>query len=68
MILLSSKTLAFQISPGLTRVGGNKKGVFTRDRQPKTAARVLRCRYWALSGDTGNAHREGFSLCPQTVY
>ncbi|KAH9397450.1 hypothetical protein TYRP_003767 [Tyrophagus putrescentiae] len=58
----------FMTIQGLTRVGGNKKGVFTRDRQPKTAARVLRCRYWALSGDTGNAHREGFSLCPQTVY
>jgi beta-glucuronidase len=27
------------------RVGGNKKGVFTRDRQPKAAAYALRRRW-----------------------
>jgi beta-glucuronidase len=27
------------------RVGGNKKGVFTRDRQPKAAAKALRRRW-----------------------
>jgi beta-glucuronidase len=27
------------------RVGGNKKGVFTRDRQPKAAAWALRRRW-----------------------
>lgn len=32
----------FQTKPGLTRVGGNKKGVFTRDRQPKAAAHFLK--------------------------
>lgn len=31
-----------------TRVGGNKKGVFTRQRQPKTAAYILRKRYHYL--------------------
>lgn len=31
-----------------TRVGGNKKGVFTRARQPKAAAHLLRQRYFAL--------------------
>lgn len=32
-----------------TRVGGNKKGIFTRDRQPKMAAHHVRRRYHALS-------------------
>jgi len=27
------------------RVGGNKKGAFTRDRQPKAAAHALRQRW-----------------------
>ena len=31
------------------RVAGNKKGIFTRERQPKLAAHVLRARYWALA-------------------
>jgi beta-glucuronidase len=32
----------FQTKQGLQRFGGNKKGVFTRDRQPKMAAHFLR--------------------------
>lgn len=36
----------FATSVGILRVGGNKKGVFTRDRQPKAAAHYLR-RRWA---------------------
>jgi len=35
----------FATKQGITRVGGNKKGVFTRDRQPKSVARVLRARW-----------------------
>jgi len=31
------------------RVGGNRKGIFTRNRQPKMAARVVRRRYWHLA-------------------
>lgn len=31
------------------RVGGNKKGVFTRNRQPKGAAHLLRKRYHSLA-------------------
>jgi beta-glucuronidase len=30
---------------GIMRVGGNKKGVFTRDRQPKAAAFALQRRW-----------------------
>ena len=30
------------------RVAGNKKGIFTRERQPKMSAHVLRWRYWKL--------------------
>ena len=35
----------FQTSEGIFRVGGNKKGIFTRDRQPKSSAFVLRDRW-----------------------
>jgi len=31
------------------RVAGNKKGIFTRERQPKMSAHVLRWRYWKLA-------------------
>jgi len=35
----------FATKQGITRVIGNKKGVFTRQRQPKTAAHLLRKRW-----------------------
>jgi beta-glucuronidase len=35
----------FTTTSGIMRVGGNKKGVFTRDRQPKAAAYALRQRW-----------------------
>jgi beta-glucuronidase len=35
----------FATTSGIMRVGGNKKGVFTRDRQPKAAAHALRDRW-----------------------
>ncbi|GIF00881.1 beta-glucuronidase [Paractinoplanes rishiriensis] len=35
----------FATTSGVMRVGGNKKGVFTRDRQPKAAAYALRRRW-----------------------
>ena len=38
----------FATSQGIMRVGGNKKGVFTRERQPKAAAHVLRQRWLTL--------------------
>ncbi|KAL2832319.1 glycosyl hydrolases family 2, TIM barrel domain-containing protein [Aspergillus pseudoustus] len=38
----------FQTSQGITRVDGNKKGVFTRDRRPKEAAHALRQRWTTL--------------------
>ncbi|CAM5413512.1 beta-glucuronidase [Streptomyces coeruleorubidus] len=40
----------FQTSNGIHRVDGNKKGVFTRDRRPKTAAFSLRRRWRGLDG------------------
>jgi len=36
----------FATKQGTTRAGGNKKGIFTRERHPKAAARLLRDR-WA---------------------
>lgn len=38
----------FQTTEGILRVNGNKKGVFTRDRQPKDAAYLLRRRWKGL--------------------
>ncbi|XP_058457881.1 beta-glucuronidase isoform X3 [Malaya genurostris] len=39
----------FKTAQTYTRVGGNKKGIFTRNRQPKAAAYLLRQRYHALA-------------------
>ena len=38
----------FQTTEGIMRVDGNKKGLFTRDRQPKMAAFYLRDRWTAI--------------------
>jgi beta-glucuronidase len=35
----------FATSTGISRVDGNRKGVFTRDRRPEAAAFVLRRRW-----------------------
>ncbi|PWY85537.1 hypothetical protein BO83DRAFT_404817 [Aspergillus eucalypticola CBS 122712] len=35
----------FQAAVGVSRVDGNKKGIFTRDRKPKAAAQTLRNRW-----------------------
>ncbi len=43
----------FATSSGIARVDGNKKGVFTRDRQPKAAAHLLRRRWSALREGPG---------------
>ncbi|XP_050303492.1 beta-glucuronidase-like isoform X2 [Anthonomus grandis grandis] len=39
----------FKTDQSIKRMGGNKKGLFTRDRQPKQAAFLMRKRYWALA-------------------
>ena len=39
----------FATFPGTMRVGGNRKGVFTRDRRPKSSAFELK-RRWAQKG------------------
>ncbi|CAG9857009.1 unnamed protein product [Phyllotreta striolata] len=39
----------FKTAETYTRVGGNKKGIFTRQRQPKASAFFVRKRYWALA-------------------
>ncbi|XP_077290624.1 beta-glucuronidase isoform X2 [Arctopsyche grandis] len=39
----------FKTEQSVTRVGGNKKGIFTRDRQPKASAHHLRRRYHLLA-------------------
>lgn len=44
----------FKTAQTVMRVGGNKKGVFTRERQPKSAAYLLRKRYHSLSNTLHN--------------
>ncbi|XP_022813870.1 beta-glucuronidase [Spodoptera litura] len=52
----------FKTPQSITRVGGNKKGIFTRSRQPKAAAHHLRSRYHALAtSDYG-------VVLPETTY
>lgn len=49
---------AFGIVPTVSdirRVGGNRKGVFTRNRQPKSGAHLLRNRYWKLANEIDGA-------------
>ncbi|GLG94854.1 Beta-glucuronidase [Gryllus bimaculatus] len=48
----------FKTAQTYTRVGGNKKGIFTRDRQPKSSAHHLRRRYWALSEEIEGTTRQ----------
>ncbi|XP_059207998.1 beta-glucuronidase [Centropristis striata] len=43
----------FMTEQGIVRVMGNKKGVFTRQRQPKAGAFILKERYWRLANGTG---------------
>ncbi|MCJ8748570.1 hypothetical protein PDJAM_G00166330 [Pangasius djambal] len=43
----------FLTSQGITRVVGNKKGMFTRQRQPKAGAFLLKERYWRIANETG---------------
>ncbi|XP_051903357.1 beta-glucuronidase [Hippocampus zosterae] len=43
----------FMTVQGITRVVGNKKGIFSRQRQPKAAAFILKERYWKLANETG---------------
>ncbi|XP_077360838.1 beta-glucuronidase [Festucalex cinctus] len=43
----------FMTGQGITRVVGNKKGVFSRQRQPKAAAFILKERYWRIANETG---------------
>ncbi|XP_008583239.1 PREDICTED: beta-glucuronidase [Galeopterus variegatus] len=46
----------FMTNQSPTRAVGNKKGIFTRQRQPKSAAFLLRERYWKLANETSPHH------------
>ncbi|XP_011312039.1 beta-glucuronidase [Fopius arisanus] len=49
----------FRTAQTYTRVGGNKKGIFTRCRQPKMAAHLVRKRYHALGVELDGAQLPG---------
>ncbi|XP_029468157.1 beta-glucuronidase [Rhinatrema bivittatum] len=57
----------FMTQQSTMRVIGNKKGIFTRQRQPKSAAFLLRERYWKLANETGSlphpSTQNGFRVC-----
>ncbi|OWF40254.1 beta-glucuronidase-like [Mizuhopecten yessoensis] len=42
----------FMTAQGITRAFGNRKGIFTRQRRPKTSAHLLRSRYQAMINNT----------------
>ncbi|XP_034033422.1 beta-glucuronidase [Thalassophryne amazonica] len=54
----------FMTVQGVTRVVGNKKGIFTRQRQPKAGAFILRDRYWRLANETGTLPPWNNYPCP----
>jgi len=41
----------FQTTEGTMRLDGNKKGIFTRQRQPKESAYYFKKRWWSLPTD-----------------
>lgn len=47
--LYIQKYCKLMLFSAVTRVGGNKKGIFTRQREPKSSAYHLRKRYWSLA-------------------
>lgn len=49
--LVAQQIFSF-FSADVRRVVGNKKGVLTRQRQPKAAGHLLRARYLSLSNST----------------
>ncbi|XP_037032155.1 beta-glucuronidase isoform X5 [Bradysia coprophila] len=53
----------FKTNQSVTRVGGNKKGVFTRQRQPKEAAHHVRKRYFSLARDL-----DGWCTLPDDLF
>ena len=58
----------FMTKQEITRVGGNKKGIFTRERQPKASAHLMRRRYLYLAQQLDNVNYsdegESDSVCP----
>jgi len=44
----------FSTSQNINRVGGSRRGIFTRNRQPKAAAHLLRKRYFDLAMEIDN--------------
>ncbi|XP_004705989.2 beta-glucuronidase [Echinops telfairi] len=42
----------FMTAQSPSRMLGNRKGIFTRQRQPKSAAFILRERYWRIANET----------------
>ncbi|XP_070497859.1 beta-glucuronidase [Chironomus tepperi] len=56
----------FKTAQTYTRVGGNKKGVFTRNRQPKAAAHLLRKRYFELASEIDQFHHKPDNLYEYT--
>ncbi|XP_001363090.2 beta-glucuronidase [Monodelphis domestica] len=53
----------FMTDQSVMRVMGNKKGIFTRQRQPKGSAFLLRERYWRIANETRHPHLAMVTQC-----
>ena len=56
------------VYPGTTRVAGNKKGILTRNRQPKRVAYVLRERYRQIPSLNLEAGTKRYAIEPANVF
>lgn len=54
LITVTNSTQRNLLLEGTTRVVGNKKGILTRQRQPKAAAHLLRQRYLNITLEQGS--------------
>ncbi|KAI1293534.1 Beta-glucuronidase [Halotydeus destructor] len=54
----------FMTDESVRRAHGNRKGILTRDRQPKASARFMRCRYLALANVTIEDLEDQLMYCP----
>jgi beta-glucuronidase len=58
----------FMTDSSTTRVMGNRKGIFSRDRQPKSSAYLVRDRYLRLEAVHRPLNRSHFSSCDMTHF
>lgn len=58
----------FATKQGITRIDGNRKGVFTRQRQPKAAAHYLRQRWRSMAAEETASRASAEATAPLRPY